>query len=132
MLSCGCLLLELKFRSKTIEVTPDSRYGETLVISPICHRAVMSIRITIYIEAIPLLRVAHVINGHIILLAPEERNRREALFLPKHISCRDGALPLCYNPMLNTNVISDPRIRPTRNIAHRVYVWSTSLKECVD
>lgn len=67
-----CLLIERDLGSKTSQVTPHRHCGKPLPVSPIGDCAVMRARIAVEIEAIPLFRMAHVIDDRVILLGPKK------------------------------------------------------------
>src|SRR5207253_1591353 len=119
-LSCRRLLLEPELRPKARQVAPDSGYGKPLAVAPIGDRTVMRGGIAVDINAIPLLRVAHVVDGQIVMLGPEKRHCRKALPLPEDIPRCHHALALGEHPVFNADALARSRVGPARNIARRI------------
>ena len=96
--SCRRLVLERDFRSQAVQVAPDGRYGEPLSATPIRDGTVARGRVAVDFQAIPMFRMADVIDARIVVLAPEERYGLETLPLPENISRGDRTL---FEPLLN-------------------------------
>ena len=61
-----------------------------------------------------------IVDRHVVVLAPEERHRVEALALPEHVARGGLALALGHHPVLDANVLAGVRIGPARDIARGV------------
>jgi len=83
-----------------------------------CHRegaatplvgksAVSRLEVSFDFDRIPILRVADVVDGDIIVLTPEERHRVERLAVAQDISGRNLTLTLCHNPMLDADALPE-------------------------
>src|ERR1019366_6516680 len=68
-------------------------------------------------NAVPLLGVADVVDGDVVVLAPEKRHGGEALAPPQHVAGRDLALALRHDPVLDAHAIAGPGIGPARDVA---------------
>src|SRR5579872_6047213 len=63
--------------------------------------------------------MADIVDGHVVVLAPEERYRVELLLKTEHVERSGLALPLGHHPMLDANLPARVRIGPARAVARR-------------
>ena len=66
------------------------------------------------------------------MLAPEERNRVEALASPQDVARRDLTLALGDDPMFHADAVAGMRIRPSRDIPGSENAGRGGLEEFVD
>src|ERR1700677_4095320 len=64
------------------------------------HQAVLARDIAFDGEFVPLLGVAHIVDGHVVVLAPEERNGIEGLMAPQHVESRGLSLAFRHDPKI--------------------------------
>src|SRR6185312_5562984 len=102
----SCLLFECQFSAQAVPVATDRRHGELPVIAPEGHCAVACGRIGFNFEPVPLLGMADIGDGRVVVLAPEERHRVEASSSAEHVGCGDAALTLRDNPVFNADMLS--------------------------
>src|SRR4249920_3375329 len=62
--------------------------------------------VTLDVDAVPLFRVANIVDRHIIVLAPEERRRTEGRRHAYHVESRDLSLALGDHPVLDTDAFA--------------------------
>src|SRR2546427_6660082 len=74
-------------------------------------------RITVYVDTIPLLRMTDVVDGHVVMRAPEKRDLIEPLARTEDVSARRLALALRHDPVLHANSLAAVWIRPSRDVA---------------
>jgi hypothetical protein len=84
---------------------------------PEVDRAITHGRIAVDLEPIPLLGMTYIRYGGVVMLAPEERHRVEALPTPKNIARGNLALTFGDNPMLGADTLPGQPIRPTGDVA---------------
>src|SRR5262245_62628642 len=58
-----------------------------------------------------------VVDGHVVVLAPEERNLGESLLLAENVARRRLTLPLGHDPMLDPQILAGMGIGPPRDVA---------------
>src|SRR5262249_55582833 len=73
-----------------------------------------------------------VVDGYVIVLAPKERHRVEALIQSQHVAGCGLSLTFGYHPMLDADVLAGVRVRPTRDVAGSVNVVRAGLEMPID
>src|SRR5258707_13195233 len=58
-----------------------------------------------------------VVDRHIVVLAPEERNLGKPMPLPEYVARRRLPLPLGHDPMLDPQILAGTGIGPPRDVA---------------
>src|SRR3954468_5716904 len=104
-----CLLLvalHSKFRFQAVEIPIDRGNREHAVTALVCHRTILRLKRTVYFNGIPILRMADIVNGDVIMLAPEKRHRIKTLTPAEHVSRRHLALALRHDPMFNADTLA--------------------------
>src|SRR5271166_6724191 len=64
-----------------------------------------------------------IVDGDIVVLAPEKRNVGESLSSPEDVEGRCLTLTFRHDPVLNTNGVAAVRVRPASDITGREYSW---------
>src|SRR5205823_10625329 len=70
-------------------------------------------------ELVPFLGVADIIDGDVVVLAPEEGDGGKLPAVPEHVERRSLSLALGNHPMLDANGLAAVRIGPACNVARR-------------
>src|SRR4029077_21031626 len=81
---------------------------------------------------VPGLGVADIIDRHVVMLAPEERHRREGLASAQHAERGGLALALGDHPMLDADGAAGVRIGPARDVARGEDPGYAGLEIAVD
>src|SRR5580704_19560512 len=97
------LSLQAYFGLEAREIAEDRDDRERATRAPHAHQAVLIGDIAFDDEVIPALGVAHIVDGHVVVLAPEERNRIERLAPAQHVESRGLTLSFRHDPMLDAN-----------------------------
>src|SRR4029450_5207057 len=75
-----------------IDVAEDRGHREHLAVATIPSQAVACFDVALDVEVVPGLGMPDVVDGHVVVLAPEERNLGESLLLAEHGAVRRLAL----------------------------------------
>src|SRR5262249_46586244 len=126
-----CLALHRNLSHETVAVSRDRRHGKRPPRTRVSHRAVARFERAVDPNRVPLRGMADVVDGDVVMLAPEERNRVEAL-APAHDVPR-GNLPLTFGdpPVLDAYPLAGPGIRPARDVSCREDTRRARLEEFV-
>src|SRR3546814_9262630 len=73
---------------------------------PIGHGAIVRGGIAVDLDPIPSFGMADVVDHDVVMLAPEEGDRREAFSPAEHVACRRRTLPLGDRPMLDADIVA--------------------------
>src|SRR3954469_16657670 len=92
-----------RVRAEALAISPDGHRGEELAGHAVAHMAVARVGIALDVDAIPLFCVAHVVNRHVVVLAPEEGRVLESLRLAEHVQRRDLSLTLRQHPVFDAD-----------------------------
>src|SRR3546814_8315377 len=76
--------------------------------------------------------MADVVDHDVVMLAPEEGDRREAFSPAEHVACRRRTLPLGDRPMLDADIVAGLGVGPARDIACREDAGRARFEEGVD
>ena len=112
--------------SRKIEAT-----ASTLPFAAIAHEAIARSRCCLRCRARPMRGMADVVDRHVVVLAPEERDIGKPLPSPEHVARRGLALPLGHHPVLDPQMLAamgDPasaRCRRRRKCPAR---WSRDIR----
>src|SRR5262249_11907430 len=105
------LLLEI------IDVAEDRGDREHLAVTTITHEAVAQFDVALNIEIVPRHAMPDVVDRHVVMLAPEERNFGKSLPLAENVVRRGLTLPLGHDPMLDPQILAGMGIGPPRDVA---------------
>src|SRR5262249_31524902 len=86
--SPGPGLLHRQLGLEAVEIAIDRSNGEHAAVAAIAQQAVLRLDVALDRDRVPALGMTDIIDRHVIVLAPEERHRVEALFVPEHVGCR--------------------------------------------
>src|SRR5437660_6008087 len=109
--------LEDAFRSQAWQVARDRRHGKRTIATLVADGAITCGQRAIDRDGVPMLRMTDVVDGHVVVLAPEERHSIERLTLAEDISCGDLALTFGDHPVLDADPITRMAIGPACNVA---------------
>src|SRR5262249_42577514 len=102
---------------ETIDVAEDRGHREHLVVAAITYQAVACFDVALDVEIVPGLGMPDVVDRHVVVLAPEERNLGESLLLAENVARRRLTLPLGHDPMLDPQILAGMGIGPARDVA---------------
>src|SRR5829696_2152027 len=126
----GTLHLGLNLQTLAVAV---NRCGREDFLTPDeLHRAVPRSDVAVNLETVPSLGVPYVIDGHVVVLAPEEGHRIERDLLAKHVARGSLALSLRHHPVLHPDALTGMRIGPARDVTGREQVRCAGLQELID
>ncbi len=80
------------------------------------QQAILRRNVAVDGDLVPRLRMADIIDRHIVMLAPEKRHGVERLSLPEHVARGGLALAFSNHPMLDPDIFPGMRIGPARDI----------------
>src|SRR5436309_14085150 len=109
-------LLHRELGFQVVEIAIDRRHREYAAGAAIAQQTILGFDVALDRNRIPLLRVANISNRHVVVLAPEERHRVEALVEPEHVERRGLALALSHHPVLDPDAPAAIPIRPPADI----------------
>src|SRR4029079_10744792 len=90
-------------------IPPDGRDRQSLPAAPVLDQAVEGLERTVDGDFVPAFGVADVFDREVVVPAPEERHRVEALAPAEHVACGDLPLTLGHYPVLDTNAFAGER-----------------------
>jgi len=86
------------------EVAIDGGDGQDAFITSILNETVPRVDAAVDPDLIPFFGMTDIVDGNVIVLAPEEWYGVEAFVLAEHVARCGLALPLGYDPMLNPDI----------------------------
>src|SRR3546814_6383001 len=96
------------------------------------HGAIVRGGIAVDLDPIPSFGMADVVDHDVVMLAPEEGDRREAFSPAEHVACRRRTLPIGDSPMLEADIVAGLGVGPARDIACREDARRARFEEGVD
>ena len=87
-------------------VAEDRGHRQHLAITTIAHQAVARFDVAFNVEIVPFLGMPDVIDRHVVVLAPEERNLGKPLPLAEHVARRRLALALGDHLVLDPEILA--------------------------
>src|SRR5262249_33136787 len=109
--------LHCRFSSEAIDVAEDRGHREHLAVTTVAYQAVARFDVALDVEIVPRLGVPDVVDRHVVVLAPEERNLGKSLLLAENVARCRLTLPLGHDPMLDPQVLAGMGIGPPRDVA---------------
>src|SRR6185312_15248881 len=106
--------------------------GKRTAGASIPHGAVPVVDAAIDLDLIPAFSMTYITDRQVVMHAPEEGHRIEALSAADHVARGGLSLALRDDPMLDTDVIFGVWVRPARNIAGCEDARHTGLEILVD
>ena len=110
-------MVPLGLHRQTLAVARERGERQLPSAEDIGHRAVAGLEGSIDLDRVPALGVADVPDLDVVVLAPEKRNRIEALAAAEDVTRRRLALALSDDPVLDADSRARVRIRPPRDVA---------------
>src|SRR6266853_2306356 len=102
---------------QALEISRDGYSGESATAFLVRHGTIAGIEAPVDLDSLPLLRVAHIIDSHVVVLTPEEWNSVKLFTTAKNISSCYLSHALSNHPVLDANSLAGVRIGPTGSIA---------------
>src|SRR6266567_3527331 len=124
--------LEDAFRSQALQVARDRRHGKGTIATLVADGAITCGQRAIDRDSVPMLRMTDVVDGHVVVLAPEERHSIERLTLAEDISCGDLALTFGNHPVLDADPITRMPIGPACNVARGKHAGRARFEVRID
>jgi hypothetical protein len=103
---------------QALEIARDGYDSESATAFLVRHGTIARIEAPIDLDSLPLLGVAHVIDSHVVVLTPEERNSVKLFATAKNILSRYLPLALSNHPVLDANSLAGVRVGPAGSIAN--------------
>src|SRR5262245_41951314 len=97
------LSFELDLGLEVRSIAPDRRDRQRPIAALEAHRRVARVERSVHSHRVPALRVSDVTDRHVVVLAPEERHRIEALAPPQHVPRGGLTLTLGDHPVLDAD-----------------------------
>src|SRR5262249_22193973 len=97
-------------------------------VATITQEAVACFDVALNVEIVPRLGMPDVVDRHVVMLAPEERNLGKALPLAENVARRRLTLPLGHDPMLDPQMLAAIGIGPPRDVTGGKDSWHTGFK----
>src|SRR6185295_10829188 len=113
-------------------IVPDRHHGKLPAAMPISHRAILCFDPAVDVDAVPLRRVADIIEQQVVLLRPEERNRVEALARSEDVARRRLTLAFGDHPVLDADSFPGQPVGPTGNITGGIDARNVGLEVLID
>src|SRR5579863_5280029 len=117
-----------QFCPKAHRVARGRRHRKHAACTPEGYAEVVRGERSVHLGRIPLIRVSHIVDGQVVVLAPEERDGVEPLTRSKHVHRRDLPLALSDHPVLDADALTGVRVRPPRNVACGEHSRSAGLQ----
>src|SRR6476661_34283 len=125
------LPLHRDLRAQALVVAEDRREGERLPALLVPHRHIALRRVAVDDDPVPLLRVADVVDAHVVVGAPEEGHLIVALAVAEDVPrCR---LPhaLGDDPVLDADLLAAVRVGPAGDVASSIHVGRAREQELI-
>src|ERR1700722_16379754 len=110
-------LFHRKLGPKRLQVAEYRSDGEHAPAAFVAQQAILGVDIALDRYFVPLFRMADIVDGNVVVLAPEERHRLETLGQAEHVGGGNLALAFGDDPMLDADRVCGIRIGPARDIA---------------
>src|SRR5262249_61498064 len=94
---------------EVVEIAIDRGDRQHLAIAAITDQTVACLDDALDVDSVPFLRVTDIIDGDVVVLAPEEGHVGEWLPLPEHVAGDGLPLALGHYPMLDPKVLAGVR-----------------------
>src|SRR5262249_50385144 len=128
--SARALEIALGFETRCVAVNRGD--GEDTAAAPVGHRRVLRAEAAVDFDGVPLLGVPDIVDAHVVVLAPEERDGVEALAQAEHVLCGNLTLALGHTPVLDANAVAGMRVGPPRDVTRREHAGNAGLQILVD
>src|SRR5215510_4086669 len=124
--------LHFDFDHKALRISIDGREGEQLPVLLEARGEVPLVGVAVGHDPIPVLGVADVVDGDVVVCAPEERHEGEPLVRPQDVASRGLAHAFGDNPVFDANSLASMWIRPARDVSRRKNTGCAGLEVFVD
>ena len=95
------LVFHRQFRFETLPVAKDARHRKNPITHPVPHAHVVLLEAAVDLDGLPALGMADVVDGDVVVLAPEEGHVGEVRTLTDDRAGHRLALPLSQHPVLD-------------------------------
>src|SRR5262249_16608666 len=99
------------------DVAVDRGHRELLAVATVSYQAAARFDVALDVEIVPRLGMPDVVDRHVVVLAPEERNLGKSLLLAENVASCRLTLPLGHDPMLDPQILAGMGIGPPRDVA---------------
>src|SRR5690242_13909794 len=113
------LALHGQLRLEVLPVAKDACHGKNPTPRPIAHAPVVLLEAAVDLDGLPALGMAYVVDGDVVVLAPEEWHVGEGRTLADDGASDGLALPLGQHPVLDAHEAAAARVWPSRSVADR-------------
>src|SRR5581483_9434231 len=120
--------LYFQFGFEAGAVAIDRGHGQCAAAELVAQETVASGDVAIDLYAVPVLRVADIVDRHVVVLAPEERHGIERSSLAEHAVRRGLTLAFGDHPVLDADVLFRVPVGPARNVAGGVDARNAGLQ----
>src|ERR1700730_5606748 len=124
--------LHRRFRVKAVVVAEDRRHRQGLLAPAIAHDRVAGGDVAVDVDPVPGRGVDDIVDGDVVVLAPEERHGGEPLAAAEHVARGDLALALGHDPMLDAHGFATASSRPAGDVAGGEDAGNAGLESLVD
>src|SRR4026207_1059697 len=104
---------------EVLPVAEDAGHRQHSTAGPVTDTPIARLEAAIDLDGVPVLGVTHVVDGDVVVLAPEERHVGEARAVADDGAGDRLALPLRQYPVLDAHQAAPPRGRPARPLPGR-------------
>lgn len=99
----------------------NGRYGNHMSCLAVLHQSVTRRKIAQHLDIVPMFKMAYVVDGHVVMLAPEKRRLGITLAATQHIDGGDLPLALGDHPVLHARIAAaGEEVGETGDITRRV------------
>jgi len=98
-----CVALHCQLGFEALEVAKDRGDGERAPTEPEAQKAILGRDVPVDCQIVPFLGVPDIVDGDVVVLAPEERDGRKCLTPAEHVESGRLSLALVDHPMLDAN-----------------------------
>src|SRR5262245_17535890 len=124
--------LHFDFDHKALRISIYGGEGEQLPVLLEARGEIPFVGIPVGHDPIPVLGVAEVVDGDVVVRTPEERNEAVAFASAQDVASRGLAHAFGDNPVLDANSLASMWIRPARDVSRRKNPGCARLEVFVD
>src|SRR5207244_8912709 len=121
------LALHGEFRRQTFDVGIDRSHREHAAVALVAQHAVPGCDIAIDRKLVPGRSVSDIVDGYVVVLAPEERHGSELLLVSEHVARRSLTLTLGNDPVLHANCLAAVCVRTACDVASGENSWNAGF-----
>src|ERR1700722_6144103 len=107
-------------------------HGEQAIGALVGNAEVPGLEGAVQFGGIPTLRMTHIVDRKVVVLAPKERHGIKLLAKSENVPRGRLSLTFGHDPVLDANPLSGVRIRPPGDVSGRKHPWCAGLQVFVD